>query len=85
MLTQFDKDLQQARRAEYLALSILQEYDKERSYSFVGDQREYYHKGDIKAVAADGTISFFEIKNDSRIGETHNVLCEDGNLFFNTG
>jgi hypothetical protein len=56
------------------------------SYNFclVGCQREYYHKGDIKATAADGSEVFIEVKDDSRIADTGRVLCEE-KVFFNNG
>jgi hypothetical protein len=51
------------------------------SFSWVGDDYESRHKGDVLAVAADGTKIYIEVKNDSRIAETHNVLLEEENYF----
>lgn len=77
MLTEFNKDLEAARGAEYLVLQELSKRDKSIQFQWVGDQPEYYYKGDIIATAADGKQYFIEVKNDSRIADTYNVLCED--------
>lgn len=49
-------------------------------YTFedVSDLPQYYHKGDIKATCLeDGREIFIEVKDDSRIHQTKNILCED--------
>ena len=76
MNTQFYKDLTANRYAEYLVCTELEKLTKDYTFTHVGEQPQYYHIGDIIAEAADGTQYFIEVKNDSRIADTHNVLCE---------
>ena len=76
MVSNFFIDLDNARGAEYLVKEELEKRAPELTFENVGDQREYFYKGDIKATAADGTEIFIEVKDDSRIADTHNVLCE---------
>lgn len=50
------------------------------NYTFenVAGIKEYRYKGDIKATnKATGKEIFIEVKNDSRIADTYNVLCEE--------
>lgn len=49
--------------------------DKYNFYN-VSNIPSYYTKGDILAVG-DEEVFCIEVKNDSRIGKTQNVLCED--------
>ena len=72
--TQFYKDLEAAKPAEQLVLQLLSStgYDVED----VSDDREYFNKGDIKLTLPDGRVFFIDVKDDSRIAETGNVLCE---------
>ena len=77
MVIDFYKDLAQAREAEYLVLQELASRTKDYTFFAIGDIPEYYHKGDIKAVGADGREIFIEVKNDSCIAKTDNVLCEE--------
>lgn len=81
----FWQDLAAAKKIEKQALHILQRLTAEHSFIDVSDLKEYYHKGDIKATAADGTEYMLEIKGDSRIHETGNVLCEEENYWYDTG
>ena len=77
MVTTFYRDLRAARAAETLVRDVLASHTSGIKYELVGDEREYFHKGDIKATNADGSVFFIEVKDDSRIWETRNVLCED--------
>ena len=77
----FYEDLKGAKGAEHLVFNVLSSLDKERTYEYVGDNRDYYYKGDIKATEKSGKEIFIEVKNDSRIAETQRVLCEEGNYF----
>ncbi len=81
----FWNDLSAAKKIEQKALEVFQHLDAEHSYIDVSNQEEYYHKGDIKAIAADGTEYMLEVKGDSRIHETGNVLCEEENYWFDKG
>lgn len=81
MVSNFYLDLEQAHKAEVKAQRIFSKLTKDYKFYDVSSQREYFHKGDIKAVAADGREIFLEIKNDSRIADTHNLLCEEENYY----
>lgn len=81
----FWKDLEKAKKVEKLALGVFQSQSKQYQLIDVSDIKEYYHKGDLKAIAPDGKEYILEIKADSRIHETGNVLCEEQVLFYDTG
>ena len=77
MVKNFQRDLERARVAEELVRDIFGNLTDNYTFESVGDQRQYFHKGDIKATDSNGNVHFIEVKDDSRIGETGNVLCED--------
>lgn len=84
----FYKDLCAAKPAEQLVLNKLSSLTTDWVFTDVSNQREYFYKGDILATAADGSKQLFiEVKNDSRIADTGNILCEtevynkDGNYY----
>ena len=78
MISNFKRDLEAARDAEILVLQLLAGATDAYTFEWVGDNRDYFHKGDIKAVnKSTGLESFIEVKDDSRIADTDNVLCED--------
>lgn len=76
MLTNFYRDLEKAKAAEELVLKTFSSLSNQYTFTNVSDIPEYYKKGDIKATALDGREIFIEVKDDSRIHETKNVLCE---------
>lgn len=83
MLENFTRDLGIGRRAELTALEVFRQITDEFTFEDVANQKEYYHIGDIKATEkATGDSFFLEIKNDSRIAQTHNVLCEDSVYYY---
>lgn len=84
-MTDFWKDLAYAHTVEKTALAAFQGATEDYKIVDVSNNREYYHKGDLKAIAADGREFMLEIKGDSRIHETGNVLCEERVLFYDTG
>lgn len=77
MVKDFYNDLAKARKAEVLVRDVFASLSDKYTFTTVGDQREYFHKGDIIAVDASGNEHFIEVKDDSCIGRTHNVLCEE--------
>ena len=85
MVASFGDDLKLAHSAEDTVREELSKLTKDYTFYDVSGNREYYHKGDIKAVAADGKEFFLEVKCDSRIAETHNLLCEEEVLYFDSG
>lgn len=85
MVFDFWKDLQLARGAEDIVRETFSSLTDEFTFYDVGSQREYFHRGDIKAVAADGREVFIEVKCDSCIASTHNLLCEEAVYYYSTG
>lgn len=78
MVSTFFKDLNEARKAEHFVCELLSSsYSDKYSFREVGSEREFYSKGDIEATAPNGEKIYIEVKNDSRIGETRNILCEE--------
>ena len=82
MVKEFYKDLAQAKNAEKLVRDVFSSLTFDYQFIDVSEQREYYKKGDIKAVDKDGKEIMIEVKNDSRIAETHNVLCEEQVFYY---
>lgn len=81
----FWQDLSAAKKVEKKALEVFQRHAANYTIVDVSDIKEYYHKGDLKAIAADGKEYMLEVKADSRIHETGNVLCEEANYWYDTG
>ena len=77
MVNTFYRDLEIGREGEAIVLSTLSALDTERTYEFVGDNPLYYYIGDIKVTDKDGNVRYIEVKNDSVIHKTGNVLCEE--------
>ena len=76
MATNFKRDLAKARKAEHLVYEVLNSATIDYSFAEVGDQEEYFYKGDIMAIDFNNNVCFIDVKDDSRIAETNNVLCE---------
>lgn len=66
-------------------LDVFRSLTEEYSFIDVSNDRAYFNKGDIKAIAADGREIMIEVKADSRIAQTRNVLCEEENYWFASG
>lgn len=77
MVKGFFEDLAYAREAEQLVADVFSGLTTEYTFENVGDERKYFYKGDIKATAADGREIFIEVKDDSVIHRTKNILCEE--------
>ena len=43
----------------------------------VSDKAQDYHKGDLLLTLPTGEQRYVEVKNDTVIGTTHNILCEE--------
>lgn len=81
----FWRDLAKAKTVEKKALETFQDLTQDYQFIDVSDNKQYYHKGDIKAIAKDGREIMLEIKGDTRIHETGNVFCEEQNFWYETG
>ena len=74
----FNEDLRNAKQAETLVREVLQSLTTDYTFEDVADNPEYYYKGDILAIDKNtGARTFIEVKDDSRIADTRNVLCEE--------
>lgn len=85
MLTNFWSDLEIGHKAEDIVLNTFSSLTDQYTFENVSNVRECRYKGDIKATAADGREIYIEVKNDSRIADTHNVLCEYMNFYRQSG
>lgn len=85
MIRDFFKDLQAAKPAEEIVLNTLSNLTTNYTFTNVSNNREYFYKGDILATSANGEQIFLEVKNDSRIADTGNVLCEYQNYIKDGG
>ena len=77
-MSQFTDDLTKGRRGELIALDVFSKLYEQYEFIDVAKDKDFYYIGDIKVVKKQsGNERFIEVKNDSRIADTHNVLCED--------
>lgn len=77
MLRDFFKDLEAAKPAEQLVLNTLASLATGWDFVDVSNLKECRYKGDIKAInKLTSQEVFLEVKNDSRIADTGNILCE---------
>ena len=77
MLDNFQRDLAIGKKGEDIVLQVFSSLDSERTYERVADNPLYFHKGDIKVTDKSGNVRYIEVKNDSVIHNTGNVLCEE--------
>lgn len=85
-MSQFQNDLNKAKIGEGIVFNALTSLLDDYILEDCSDDKDYYHKGDIKAIDKEtGDVVFIEVKTDSRIHETHNVLCEEENWFKEAG
>lgn len=78
MVKNFNEDLAAAKEAERLVEMYFRIMGSDK-YEFrnVSEDADYYYIGDLLAFDADGRRLGIEVKDDSRIAETGNVLCEE--------
>ena len=85
MVDNFYSDLRAARGAELLVKEVLSQLTDAYTFEDVSNKREYFYKGDILAIErATGKRVFIEVKDDSCIARTRNVLCEENVLYYDT-
>lgn len=85
MLSDFFKDMNSAKAGERIVKEALIQLKPDYVFKDVSNDRYYYHKGDIRAIDKNGKETLIEVKQDSRIAETGNVLCEDMVYFNDSG
>lgn len=82
----FYRDAAAAKPAELLVLNTFAALAPNWEFQHVGANKDYYHIGDIIATHKEsGKIAYIEVKNDASIANTHNVLCEESNYFYDGG
>ena len=79
MLSNFNRDLEEGKEAEQIALEVLTNYSDYWTLEDVAAVKECRYLGDIKATTPTGAVKYIEVKNDKRIAETQNILCEEEN------
>lgn len=75
-VSDFKADLQTGKDGERIALEVLCNITENYAFQDVSDVKEMYHKGDIIAYKDDESY-YLDVKNDSKIHATCNILCED--------
>jgi hypothetical protein len=82
MLRDFFKDLAAAKPAEELVLNTLSSLTADFTFTDVSNIKECRYKGDILAKSnSDNKEIYIEVKQDSRIAQTGNILCEYQNYY----
>ena len=81
-MSQFRQDLEAAKPAEQLVTNYLMANGYE--VQDVSTDPLSYYRGDLKIVQPNGEQIFVEVKNDSRIADTQNILCEEEVYFKET-
>lgn len=77
-MSQFTDDLAIGRRAELIVKDVFSKLYEQCEFIDVAANKDFYYIGDIKVInKMSGNERYIEVKNDSRIADTHNVLCED--------
>lgn len=78
MKEQFLKDLAAAKGAEQTTLEVFSSLTDDYAFEDISNECYFYHRGDIKGInKTTGKEVFIEVKDDSRIADTRNVLCEE--------
>lgn len=75
MLDNFEPDLAWGKRAEKIVAQLAQQNGVQ--VQDVSDTRHFRQYGDLLVTLATGQEYFLEVKNDSVIGKTQRVLCEE--------
>ena len=74
----FKADLLKSKEAEKIALDVLTHTTEDKCFNDVADIQEFWHKGDILVFDRNREFDcFIDVKDDSRIADTHNILCEE--------
>lgn len=74
----FQKDLREAREAEIIAREVLSKTTEDYRFYDVSNMKKFRHRGDIVSRnLKDDSPCFIDVKDDSVIHHTRNILCED--------
>ena len=83
--TQFYKDLEIGKRGESIVKDTLFFLSPGIKIKDLSNDPQYYYVGDLRVTTPEGKEVYLEVKNDSRIHETHNLLLEDEVYFKERG
>lgn len=82
MLFNFNRDLAIGLNGEQTVKEVLESLTDD--YTFTASDNQ--HKGDIIAThTVSGQKYYLEVKTDSRIADTGNILCEESVYYYNNG
>ena len=77
-LNNFQRDLEWGKQGEEIVKQALSALTDDFTFEDVSNDRCFFYCGDIKAIdKRSGKEYFIEVKNDSRIVDTGNILCEE--------
>lgn len=86
MANKFQKDLAKAKIGENIVFQVLQGCTDKYEIVNVSNEKDYWHKGDFILNDVDEGVSYFlDVKDDSRIYDTHNLLAEHKVWYKNGG
>lgn len=86
MWDKFLVDLESAKNGERIVKEQLQKLLPDYIIDDVSNERQYFYKGDLRATDKEsGDSIYIEVKQDSRIADTQNVLCEYSVFFDDKG
>ena len=78
MLSNFERDLKRGKVGENIVKEAFAALTDDFAFEDVSNDRCFFYCGDIKAIdKKNGKEYFIEVKNDSRIADTGNILCEE--------
>lgn len=78
MLENFERDLARGKVAENIVREVFTSLTDDYTFEDVSFDRSFFYRGDIKATdKKSGKEYYIEVKNDSRIADTGNILCEE--------
>lgn len=84
MVKGFFEDLAKARKSEALVMNVLADKAPDYEFELIGDGW-LQHWGDIRVSTPSGDVHYIEVKDDSCIHKTGNVLCEEAVYYGDSG
>lgn len=85
MVKNFYSDLEASKGAEEAVMRTFAALAPNYAFVDISNDRIFFHKGDILALAPDYSYAYIEVKQDGCIARTHNVLCEEAVYYFSNG
>lgn len=87
MVSNFYSDMAKAKKGEQIVLNVLQHTTDEYVFDDVSNLVDYRYRGDIRALDECWGLDEYclDVKMDSCIGRTGNILCEEKVYFYDAG